>query len=62
MSWSNDKPMNIRQKLSIRLIFLAVKIVAPYEYEHQFQKEWDDIQKLLNGDDQPKAKNPEPKK
>lgn len=46
--WTNNKELNIRQKLALRLIILAIGLLEPYQFSHQFDKEFDDIKKLIS--------------
>lgn len=62
MSWTNEKPLSLRQKLAIKLLFVAIKIVAPYEYDHQFEKEWKGLEDLLLSPENQAVKKPEVKK
>ena len=45
-----EKPITLRQKLALQLIMMAMAILNPFEYTHQF-KEWrEDFTKRLNGE------------
>lgn len=48
--WTNGKELNVRQKLALRLIVLAIGILEPYQFAHQFEKEFADIKALINGE------------
>lgn len=45
--WKNNEPLSLRQRLALKLLMIAIQIVNPYEYKHQFEKQWDDITKSL---------------
>ena len=49
-AWENTKELNIRQKIAIHLIILAIGIIEPYGFKHQFDKELDALKKLISGD------------
>lgn len=56
MSWTNDKPLNLRQAIALKLVVIAIKIVAPYEYNHQFEKDWKELEDIITGKtEEPKA-------
>lgn len=37
------KPLSIRERLALYLILMAVRMLAPWEYEHQFKEVVGDI-------------------
>lgn len=39
--------LSIREKLAIRFLMIIVQILAPWEYEHQFDAMWADIKRQL---------------
>jgi len=47
-----DKPLTIREKVAILLVFYMLKIVAPYEYEYQFTSFYDEIKELIKTKEQ----------
>lgn len=49
MSWTNDKPLNLRQRAALKLISIAIKIIEPYQFAHEFEKEWSQFENIING-------------
>lgn len=47
--WGNKDPLNIRQKLAIQLILLALQILDPYKFKHEFQDDFNDLKEALTG-------------
>ena len=41
-------PLTIRERVSIHLLLLAVKLIKPYQFEHQFKDTIENIHSLLN--------------
>ena len=52
-NWENKEPMGMRTKLALRVLMLMFKIISPYQFEHRFEKETADLQKLIDQIDQP---------
>lgn len=46
--WDNDTKLGIRTKLALRILMLMFKILAPYEFEHRFEKENEAIAKAID--------------
>ena len=42
-----SQPINAREKLIIILIIFLIKMLKPWEYDHQFTKFWDEISKSM---------------
>ena len=42
-------PLSIRERLVLWLIMLAIRILAPWEYEHQFTEVVQEIVTLVKG-------------
>lgn len=55
MSWTNDKPLNLRSRIALKLICIAIKIVEPYQFGHQFDAEWRSLEDLITGKEPEKA-------
>lgn len=45
--WTNQAPLTLRQKLAVMFIVIAVQILSPYEFDHQFKEQWADIKEKL---------------
>lgn len=46
--YSNNKPLNLRTRISLKILLLMYRTLAPYEYEHQFKTEINDIAKSID--------------
>lgn len=46
-NWTNEKKLNLRTKLALKILLFMVKVISPYQFEHQFQKELEAIDKLI---------------
>lgn len=46
--WTNEKDLDFRTKLGLRVLFLIFKVIAPYQFAHGFEKEIEAIQKQIN--------------
>jgi len=46
--YSNDKPITLRTRIALKLLLLMYRTLTPYQYEHQFKKEIDDIAKAID--------------
>lgn len=46
--YSNSKPLNLRTRISLKILLLMYRTLAPYEYEHQFKSEINDIAKAID--------------
>jgi hypothetical protein len=42
------KVLSIRQTLCVKLLLLAVKIIGPFQYDHQWKEASRDIEEYLN--------------
>lgn len=47
--WDNETKLNLRTKLSLKILLLMVKVIAPYQFATKFEKELEDINKLIYG-------------
>lgn len=43
--WENNEPLGIRTKIALKILFVMVKILSPYEFGSKFEKEFDAIAK-----------------
>jgi len=43
-----DNKLTIRERLTIHLVLLLIKIIKPYQYSHEYKAEWDGLNKLIN--------------
>lgn len=50
--WTNDKALNLRSRIALKLILLAIKVVEPYQFGHQFTEDYNKLNELI---DEPKA-------
>lgn len=50
MSWTNEKPLNLRTRIALKLIIIAVKIIEPYQFQHEFEKDWKELETIINQD------------
>lgn len=41
--WENEKPINIRTRIALRVLLLMFKILEPYRFEHRFEKELQEL-------------------
>ena len=46
--YSNSKPLNLRTRISLKILLLMYRTLSPYEYEHQFKTEINDISKAID--------------
>ena len=47
-NWENNEKLSIRTKIALRVLMLMFKILAPYEFEHRFEKENEALIKAIN--------------
>jgi len=52
--WSNGKDLNVRQKIALRFILLAISLLEPYQFKHQFEQEFEDLKALIKGEKEKK--------
>ena len=45
--WTNNKPLDLRTIIGIRVLLLVFMIVRPYEFAHQFQDDIKELRELL---------------
>ena len=43
-----DKPLTIRERLTIALLMLIIKVIKPFNWGHEFDKAFKDVEELLN--------------
>jgi len=46
--YTNTNPLNLRTRIALKILFLMYRTLAPYEYEHQFKKEIEDVAKAID--------------
>lgn len=46
--WSNEKALNIRTKLGLRLLLMMFTIVSPYQFGNKFEAELEAVKKMLD--------------
>jgi hypothetical protein len=46
--WQNDKSLDLRTKLGLRVLMLMFRIISPYRFAHEFEKELTALQKQLD--------------
>ena len=49
MSWTNDKPLNLRSRIALKLICIAIKVVEPYQFAHEFERDWKQLDDIIAG-------------
>lgn len=45
--WGNKDPMGIRERIAVQLILLAIQILSPYQFKHEFKDDFNEIAELL---------------
>lgn len=45
----NTKDLPIRTRIGLFLILIAIKLVEPWQYSHQFESDLKELQDLLRG-------------
>lgn len=48
-NWDNKEPIGIRTKLALRVLLLMFKILSPYQFEHRFSKDLQQLETDING-------------
>lgn len=46
--YGNNKPVDFRTKLALKILMLMIRIIMPYRYEHQFDKQMNEIAGLID--------------
>jgi hypothetical protein len=46
--WQNGAKLDIRTKLGLRVLMLMFRIISPYRFAHEFEKELTALQKQLD--------------
>lgn len=46
--YGNDKPVDFRTKLALKILMVMIRIIMPYRYEHQFDKQLNEINGLID--------------
>lgn len=41
-----DNKLNIRERLVLVLVIFLIQMIKPWEYNHQFNKFWEEIKEL----------------
>lgn len=47
MQKKTQEPINIREKLVIILTLFLVKMIAPWEFDHQFKDFWEEVKATI---------------
>jgi hypothetical protein len=47
--WENKDPISLRSRLAIGLILLAIQLLDPYKFKHEFQDDFNDLKEALTG-------------
>lgn len=47
---SPETPLSVREKLFIKFTMMLLKMLRPYEYEHQYTEIYKDIDRILKGE------------
>lgn len=47
MTKDNVRPLSAREKLATLVLLMFLKILSPWEYEHQYSEFFDQIKQLL---------------
>jgi uncharacterized protein YfkK (UPF0435 family) len=48
MSWTNDEEPSLRVRIALKLLLLAVQILDPYKYKHEYKEDFEELHALLN--------------
>ncbi len=43
-----NENLTIKERLVVRLVMFLIKMIEPYEYEHQFKELYEDISTISN--------------
>lgn len=46
--WQNSEKLDLRTKLGLRVLMLMFRIISPYRFAHEFEKELTALQKQLD--------------
>lgn len=46
--WQNKEKLDVRTKLGLRVLMLMFRIISPYRFAHEFNKELEALQKQLD--------------
>ncbi len=46
--WENEDKLNVRTKIGLKVLFLMFKVIAPYQFASQFEKDIEAIKKELD--------------
>lgn len=46
-NWDNKEKMGMRTKIALRVLMLMFKIVSPYQFGHQFEKDIAQLDKQI---------------
>jgi len=47
-NWEDSRPLDYRTKLGLRVLLLIFKVISPYKFAHDFEKEIAAIQKQVD--------------
>lgn len=48
-NWENENPIDLRTKIALKVLFLIFRVLSPYRFSHDFEKEITSIQKEIEG-------------
>lgn len=43
-----EKEITIKEKLVVILVIFLIKMIKPWQYDHQFDKFWSEIKEAIN--------------
>ena len=46
--YGNEHQIDFRTKLALKVLMLMVRVIAPYRFEHQFDKHMNEISKMID--------------
>ena len=46
--YMNAQPLNLRTRIALKVLLIMYRTLSPYEYEHQFKKELEDLGKAID--------------
>ena len=46
--YGNEHQIDFRTKLALKVLMLMVRVIAPYRFEHQFDKPMNEISKMID--------------
>lgn len=48
--WDNKKEISLRTRIALKLLLMAIKVVEPYQFGHQFEADYKDLNAMIDGD------------